>query len=131
MLLHFFQVNLFDFVIQAVDISYKNLLQEIAQKESSLLPVYATLKSGPSNAPSFTSTVKFAGNVYIGEEAKTKKLTERSAAKVAFMSIKCGMYSNFNIPCLFYFGYSPENGPIFQNQQAILIFYWCVTWDKE
>ncbi|XP_009116940.1 double-stranded RNA-binding protein 4 [Brassica rapa] len=73
-----------------VDVAYKNLLQEIAQKENSLLPVYGTSTSGPSHAPTFTSTVEFAGNVYRGEEAKTKKLAEMNAAKVAFMSIKYG-----------------------------------------
>ncbi|RID47767.1 hypothetical protein BRARA_I04338 [Brassica rapa] len=73
-----------------VDVAYKNLLQEIAQKENSLLPVYGTSTSGPSHAPTFTSTVEFAGNLYRGEEAKTKKLAEMNAAKVAFMSIKYG-----------------------------------------
>ncbi|XP_013604118.1 PREDICTED: double-stranded RNA-binding protein 4 [Brassica oleracea var. oleracea] len=73
-----------------VDVAYKNLLQEISQKENSLLPVYATATSGPSHAPTFTSTVEFAGNLYRGEEAKTKKLAEMNAAKVAFMSIKYG-----------------------------------------
>ncbi|KAF8089395.1 hypothetical protein N665_0506s0003 [Sinapis alba] len=73
-----------------VDVAYKNLLQEIAQKENSLLPVYGTSTSGPSHAPTFTSTVEIAGNVYKGEEAKTKKLAEMNAAKVAFMSIKYG-----------------------------------------
>ncbi|KAG2260907.1 hypothetical protein Bca52824_080201 [Brassica carinata] len=86
-----------------VDVAYKNLLQEIAQKENSLLPVYATSTSGPSHAPTFTSTVEFAGNFYKGEEAKTKKLAEMNAAKVAFMSIKYGhpnqTPSSPSLPC--------------------------------
>lgn len=77
-----------------VDVAYKNLLQEIAQKENFLLPVYATSTSGLSHAPTFTSTVEFAGNFYKGEEAKNKKLAEMNAAKVAFMCIKYGMHSN-------------------------------------
>ncbi|CAH8326425.1 unnamed protein product [Eruca vesicaria subsp. sativa] len=87
-----------------VDIAYKNLLQEIAQKENSLLPVYATSTSGPSHAPTFTSTVEFEGNLYKGEEAKTKKLAEMNAAKVAFMSIKHGHLnqnpSSPSLPCV-------------------------------
>ncbi|ESQ43793.1 hypothetical protein EUTSA_v10006095mg [Eutrema salsugineum] len=84
------------------DVAYKNLLQEIAQKESSLLPVYATATSGPSHAPSFISTVEFAGKFFRGEEAKTKKLAEMSAAKVAFMSIRHGhpnQTSSPSLPC--------------------------------
>ncbi|KAJ0246404.1 Double-stranded RNA-binding protein 4 [Hirschfeldia incana] len=83
-----------------VDVAYKNLLQEIAQKENSLLPVYATSTSGPSHAPTFTSTVEFAGNLYKGEEAKTKKLAEMNAARVAFMSIKYGHTNQTPSPSL-------------------------------
>ncbi|XP_018460351.1 double-stranded RNA-binding protein 4 [Raphanus sativus] len=83
-----------------VDLAYKNLLQEIAQKENSLLPVYATSTSGPSHSPTFTSTVEFAGNVYKGEEAKTKKLAEMNAAKIAFMCIKYGQPNQTPSPSL-------------------------------
>ncbi|KAG7629471.1 Double-stranded RNA-binding protein 4 [Arabidopsis thaliana] len=85
---------------EGIDVAYKNLLQEIAQKESSLLPFYATATSGPSHAPTFTSTVEFAGKVFSGEEAKTKKLAEMSAAKVAFMSIKNGNSNQTGSPTL-------------------------------
>ncbi|CAA7027563.1 unnamed protein product [Microthlaspi erraticum] len=72
---------------EGIDVSYKNLLQEIAHKENSLLPVYASATSGQSHQPTFVSTVEFGGKVFTGQEAKTKKLAEMSAAKVAFMSI--------------------------------------------
>lgn len=87
---------LFFVVIQGMDVAYKNLLQEIAQKDNSLLPVYATATSGPSHAPTFISTVEFARKVFRGEDAKTKKLAEMSAAKVAFMSVKHGIYFSFS-----------------------------------
>lgn len=74
-----------------IDVAYKNLLQEIAQKERSLLPVYTTLTSGPLHSPTFSTTVEFSGRVFKGEEAKTKKLAEMSAAKVAYMSITSGL----------------------------------------
>ncbi|KAL1197847.1 Double-stranded RNA-binding protein 4 [Cardamine amara subsp. amara] len=85
-----------------IDVAYKNLLQEVAQKENSLLPVYGTVSSGPSHAPTFISTVEFDGKFFKGEEAKTKKLAEMSAAKVAFMSIKNGnsnQTSSSSLPC--------------------------------
>ncbi|XP_010468920.1 PREDICTED: double-stranded RNA-binding protein 4-like [Camelina sativa] len=85
---------------EGIDVAYKNLLQEIAQKGNSLLPVYATVTSGPSHLPVFTSTVEFAGKVFSGEEAKTKKLAETSAAKVAFMSIKTGNSNQTSWPSL-------------------------------
>ncbi|XP_010512675.1 PREDICTED: double-stranded RNA-binding protein 4-like isoform X2 [Camelina sativa] len=85
---------------EGIDVAYKNLLQEIAQKGNSLLPVYATVTSGPSHSPVFTSTVEFAGKVFSGEEAKTKKLAEMSAAKVAFMSIKTGNSNQTSSPSL-------------------------------
>lgn len=67
---------------------YKNLLQELAQKESYALPVYNTKQSGESHAPIFVSTVEVGGEVFSGQEAKTKKQAETSAAKVAYMRLK-------------------------------------------
>ncbi|CAH2063040.1 unnamed protein product [Thlaspi arvense] len=89
---------LFRCKVTGVDVAYKNLLQEIAQKDNSLLPVYATATSGPSHSPVFTSTVEFGGKVFRGEEAKTKKLAEMSAAKVAFMSLKHGQPNQTSSP---------------------------------
>ncbi|CAH8269537.1 unnamed protein product [Arabidopsis lyrata] len=85
---------------EGIDVAYKNLLQEIAQKENSMLPVYATATSGPSHSPTFISTVEFAGKVFTGDEAKTKKLAEMSAAKIAFMSIKNGNSNQTSSPSL-------------------------------
>lgn len=77
----------------SVGVSYKNLLEETAQKENLLLPVYTTSLSGPSHLPTFNSTVGFAEYVYKVKEVTTKKLAEMNAAnaaKIAFMSIIYG-----------------------------------------
>jgi len=68
---------------------YKNLLQELIQKEGGLqLPVYSTAKSGEAHRPTFTSQVEIEGKVYTGQESKTKKQAEMSAAKVAYTTLK-------------------------------------------
>lgn len=64
------------------------MLQDIAQKEKIDLPVYATYSSGPAHAPTFTSTVEFAGKLYRGTEQNTKKLAEMNAAAVAFVDFR-------------------------------------------
>ncbi|GAV77302.1 dsrm domain-containing protein [Cephalotus follicularis] len=68
-------------------IFYKNLLQELAQKEGYLLPTYSTEKSGEAHRPSFVSTVEVGGQVFTGQEAKTKKQAEMSAAKAAYVKL--------------------------------------------
>lgn len=68
---------------------YKNLLQELVQKEGSLhLPTYSTSRSGEAHSPVFVSSVEIEGENFIGEEAKTKKQAETSAAKVAYNALK-------------------------------------------
>ncbi|KAL5767846.1 hypothetical protein ACOSQ2_014629 [Xanthoceras sorbifolium] len=66
---------------------YKNLLQELAQKQGYALPIYKTNKSGEPHVPTFVSTVEVEGEVFTGQEAKTKKQAEISAAKVAYVTI--------------------------------------------
>ncbi|KAG6737547.1 hypothetical protein POTOM_059075 [Populus tomentosa] len=63
---------------------YKNLLQDMAQREGFGLPTYCTEKSGESHPPSFISTVEINGVSYTGKEARTKKQAEMSAAKIAY-----------------------------------------------
>lgn len=63
---------------------YKNLLQELAQKEGLKLPVYSTNKSGEAHKPIFSSQVEIKGEIFTGQEAKSKKHAEMSAAKVAY-----------------------------------------------
>ncbi|KAJ0014770.1 hypothetical protein Pint_20048 [Pistacia integerrima] len=67
---------------------YKNLLQELAQKEGYALPVYHTNRAGEAHAPTFVSTVEVEAEVFTGQEAKTKKQAEMSAAKVAYLTLK-------------------------------------------
>ncbi|XP_065617564.1 uncharacterized protein LOC112025216 [Quercus suber] len=67
---------------------YKNLLQELVQKEGFSLPVYDTNRSGEVHVPIFVSTVEIEGEVFKGHEARTKKQAEMNAAKIAFTTLK-------------------------------------------
>ncbi|KAL2335113.1 hypothetical protein Fmac_016326 [Flemingia macrophylla] len=67
---------------------YKNLLQELAQKEGFRLPRYTTDRFGEDHMPKFVSQVEVEGEVFSGQEAKSKKQAELSAAKVAYMALK-------------------------------------------
>uniref|UniRef100_A0A7N0TV54 DRBM domain-containing protein n=1 Tax=Kalanchoe fedtschenkoi TaxID=63787 RepID=A0A7N0TV54_KALFE len=70
---------------------FKNLLQEYAQKSGLQLPTYDTTGSGAHHIPKFVSTVVVGGNTFSGQEAKTKKLAEMNAAKVAYTCLsRCG-----------------------------------------
>ncbi|KAL5547225.1 hypothetical protein UlMin_006912 [Ulmus minor] len=66
---------------------YKNLLQEMVQKEGLCLPIYATNKSGEPHCPTFIATVEIEGEYFAGEVAKTKKQAEMNAAKVAYKAL--------------------------------------------
>lgn len=77
--------------IQEDDSLYKTLLQELAQKEGLLFPVYNTSRIGPPHAPVFRSMVEVGDGTFQGQEAKTKKQAEMNAAKVAYNAlVKCG-----------------------------------------
>ncbi|KAG5224267.1 double-stranded RNA-binding protein [Salix suchowensis] len=67
---------------------YKNLLQDLAQREGYGLQTYCTEKYGEAHAPIFVSTVEIEGEIFTGAEAKTKKQAEMSAAKVAYTALK-------------------------------------------
>ncbi|KAE9619815.1 putative double-stranded RNA-binding domain-containing protein [Lupinus albus] len=67
---------------------YKNLLQEFVQKEGFRLPSYNTNRYGESHMPTFVSQVEIEGESFTGQEAKSKKQAETSAAKVAYMTLK-------------------------------------------
>lgn len=60
----------------------------MAQKEGFRLPIYNTNKSGEAHMPIFVSQVEVEGELFTGEEAKSKKQAEMSAAKVAYMALK-------------------------------------------
>nr|XP_023913641.1 double-stranded RNA-binding protein 1-like [Quercus suber] len=66
---------------------YKNLLQELVQKEGFSLPVYDTNRSGEGHEPIFVSTVEIRG-VFEGSEARTKKQAEMNAAEIAYTTLK-------------------------------------------
>lgn len=67
---------------------YKNLLQETAHRAGMKLPAYTTVRTGPGYAPVFTCTVELAGMSFSGEQARTKKQAQKSAAMVAWFSLK-------------------------------------------
>ncbi|PON41555.1 Double-stranded RNA-binding domain containing protein [Trema orientale] len=67
---------------------YKNLLQELVQKEGFRLPTYNTNRQGEAHCPVFVSIVEIEGEHFRGEEEKTKKHAEMSAAKAAYDALK-------------------------------------------
>ncbi|XP_027358913.1 double-stranded RNA-binding protein 6-like isoform X2 [Abrus precatorius] len=67
---------------------YKNLLQELVQKEGFGLPIYSSSKYGEAHMPIFVSQVEVEGELFTGQEAKSKKQAEMSAAKAAYMALK-------------------------------------------
>lgn len=89
---------LFCFLLQEDFSFYKNLLQELTQKEGCPLPVYTTTRSGEAHASTFVSIVEVKGNVFTGQEAKTKKHAEVLAAKVAYMKLKERMCRKLPVP---------------------------------
>ncbi|KAF1870291.1 hypothetical protein Lal_00003497 [Lupinus albus] len=62
---------------------YKNLLQEFVQKEGFRLPSYNTNRYVESHIPTFVSQLNIEGQSFTGQEAKSKKQTEMSEAKIA------------------------------------------------
>ncbi|KAJ8771647.1 hypothetical protein K2173_026824 [Erythroxylum novogranatense] len=71
-----------------VDSAFKNLLQELAHRKGYQLPTYVTVVNGEVHLPTFLSTVKVGGQCFTGQEAKTKKQAELSAAKVAYTTLQ-------------------------------------------
>ncbi|GLU19070.1 hypothetical protein SLE2022_353370 [Rubroshorea leprosula] len=67
---------------------YKNLLQELTQKESLSRLVYKTTKSGASHQPTFFSSVEVEGKLFYGKAGKSKKEAEAKAAEVACTILK-------------------------------------------
>ncbi|XP_062007649.1 double-stranded RNA-binding protein 1-like isoform X3 [Rosa rugosa] len=67
---------------------YKNLLQELIQKEGQHVPLYSTRTSGEPHMLTFVSTVEIGGESFTGQVARSKKLAEVSAAKVAYNTLR-------------------------------------------
>ncbi|XP_075632930.1 uncharacterized protein LOC142605352 isoform X2 [Castanea sativa] len=66
---------------------YKNLLQELVQKEGFSLQAYDTNRSGEEHEAIFVSTVEIR-KVFKGHEARTKRQAEMNAANIAYTSMK-------------------------------------------
>ncbi|KAJ1390484.1 Double-stranded RNA-binding domain [Sesbania bispinosa] len=90
---------------------YKNLLQELVQKKGFCLPIYTTTKSGEAHMPIFVSQVEVAGEYFTGQEAKSKKQAEMSAAKVAYTTLKECKDQNSLFPQSAHQGEAPEFSP--------------------
>ncbi|KAG6521922.1 hypothetical protein ZIOFF_019056 [Zingiber officinale] len=65
-------------------IMYKNLLQELVQKEGLPMPEYNTTRYGERHVPTFSVTVEIKGKLFQGDAAKTKRQAETNAAKIAY-----------------------------------------------
>ena len=63
-------------------------MQELAQHEGFSIPLYNTTKSGALHIPTFFSTVEVQGEVFRGNEGKSKKQAELNVAKVAYAILK-------------------------------------------
>lgn len=63
--------------------------------------MYSTTRIGEPHVPIFVSTVTINEEIFTGEEARSKKLAEMNAAKVAYNTLKerkCILFSsNFTI----------------------------------
>ncbi|KAG8488667.1 hypothetical protein CXB51_016722 [Gossypium anomalum] len=74
--------------VEEVDLGfYKNLLQELTQREEWSLPEYKTEKCGMPHRPTFFSSVEVGEDVFYGEGGKSKKAAEINAAKVAYNNL--------------------------------------------
>ncbi|TQD71655.1 hypothetical protein C1H46_042808 [Malus baccata] len=67
---------------------FKNLLQELIQKEGFSIPIYSSRMSGEPHIPVFVSSVEIEGETFIGQEARSKKQAELTAAKVAYHTLR-------------------------------------------
>ncbi|KAK7267034.1 hypothetical protein RIF29_19698 [Crotalaria pallida] len=67
---------------------YKNLLQELVQREGLRLPSYTSNRYGETHMPMFVSQVEIEGESFTGEAAKSKKQAETNAAKIAYVTLK-------------------------------------------
>lgn len=63
---------------------YKNILQELAQREGFILPIYKTESFCEPHHSSFISTVEVEGETFQGTAAKSKKQAESNAAMAAY-----------------------------------------------
>ncbi|PON59201.1 Double-stranded RNA-binding domain containing protein [Parasponia andersonii] len=76
--------------------AYKNLLQELVQREDLSIPVYKTTKCGEPHKPNFFSTVELEGEIFHGKAAKSKKQAELDAARAAYIALNGRGSTQFN-----------------------------------
>ncbi|KAK8604998.1 hypothetical protein V6N13_082459 [Hibiscus sabdariffa] len=66
---------------------YKNMLQELTQREEWSLPEYKTTKCGVPHSPTFFSSVQVEGHHFYGKAGKSRKEAEINAAKLAYTNL--------------------------------------------
>ena len=66
---------------------HKTRLQELASSEFGHLPTYTVVDEGPDHAKRFVATVTLDGRRWQGEEGRSKKQAEQSAARVAWAAL--------------------------------------------
>ncbi|KAF4350713.1 hypothetical protein G4B88_000851, partial [Cannabis sativa] len=85
-----FYIGIFFLLLQLHDESrvYKNLLQELVQREDLSTPVYKTIKRGEPHKPIFFTSVELDGEIFHGKAAKSKKQAELDAARAAYVALQ-------------------------------------------
>ncbi|AET02640.1 double-stranded RNA-binding motif protein [Medicago truncatula] len=79
--------ELYSCLLLLLDGLVEEIIKHIFWNENHLVPinpVYSTNKSGEAHKPIFSSQVEIKGEIFTGQEAKSKKHAEMSAAKVAY-----------------------------------------------
>ena len=67
--------------------NYRNLLQEICQKNNLIMPFYKSTASGRDDMPVWISTVTFNGIQYKSDPCKTRKSANDNAAQKAYENV--------------------------------------------
>jgi ribonuclease-3 len=66
---------------------HKTRLQELASSRFGRLPSYSVVDEGPDHAKRFVATVTLDGRGWEGEEGRSKKQAEQSAARIAWSEL--------------------------------------------
>lgn len=81
--------DLFDNLLRSDGADYKTELQELCQRDFSVLPVYRVLReSGPDHHKQFDVELSIRGEVYGTGAGRSKKEAEQQAAKTALERLK-------------------------------------------
>ncbi|KAF4354232.1 hypothetical protein F8388_021709 [Cannabis sativa] len=104
---------------------YKNLLQELVQREDLSTPVYKTIKRGEPHKPIFFTSVELDGEIFHGKAAKSKKQAELDAARAAYVALqeRCSSFTSKSETGIYI-----KKEHILPNQLGALV--WPMTWGR-